>query len=159
MSDIATNIKTLRKERGLSQEAFAQNLHVTRQTISAWERGLSQPGLDTLQQIALVLEVEVDRVLYGGGGRSAPRYRYQGVSYWPVLGVVPLFYFLVFWVLPIPMSWVVGIFNDTAAVLCGQLFLAILGMFCYCSLKDEIRNRDYHDQTEPEEEAQSGGEG
>lgn len=44
-----------------------------------------------------------------------------------------------------------GTFTDTAIVLCGQLFLAIVMMFCYCGLKDEIRNRDYYDQTEDRE--------
>ena len=57
MNPIAVNIKNLRREKGLSQEQFAQALHVTRQTVSAWERGVSQPGLDTLGEMARVLEV------------------------------------------------------------------------------------------------------
>ena len=48
MYDIANNIRNLRKNRGLSQEQFAQKLHVTRQTVSAWER--AWPGLAREQQ-------------------------------------------------------------------------------------------------------------
>lgn len=33
------NLKTLRKQKGLSQEGIAAQLHVVRQTISKWEKG------------------------------------------------------------------------------------------------------------------------
>ena len=52
MKQISQNIRRLRKEKGMSQEQLAQALHVTRQTVSAWERGIAQPGLDVLGQIA-----------------------------------------------------------------------------------------------------------
>ena len=50
MNEIGTNIKTLRREKRMSQEQLAQALHVTRQTVSAWERGVALPGLDTLKE-------------------------------------------------------------------------------------------------------------
>ena len=156
MNEIAANIKTLRREKGLSQEQFAQALHVTRQTVSAWERGLSRPGLDTLEAIARVLEVEPEDLLYGRGGKTPVCYRY--VSYWPVLGVVPLFCVMAFWVIPIAMSLVVGTFTDAALILCGQVFLSMLVMFAYCSLKDEIRNREYYAKHPPEERETPGAE-
>ena len=56
MNNIAGNIKSPRKEKGLSQEQMAERLHVTRQTVSAWERGVAQPGLDILGEIAKALE-------------------------------------------------------------------------------------------------------
>ena len=36
------NIKSIRKAKGLSQEELAIRLHVVRQTISKWEKGVSQ---------------------------------------------------------------------------------------------------------------------
>lgn len=39
---IGTNLKKCRTARGLTQEDLAQRLHVTRQTVSSWERKLSQ---------------------------------------------------------------------------------------------------------------------
>jgi len=36
------NLKTLRKNKGLSQEELAIKLNVVRQTISKWEQGVSQ---------------------------------------------------------------------------------------------------------------------
>ena len=154
MNEIAANIKTLRREKGLSQEQFAQALHVTRQTVSAWERGLSRPGLDTLEAMARVLKVESEDLLYGKNGGKPVRYRY--VSYWPILGAVPLFCFMVFWVIPIFMNLIVGTFTDAALILSGQIFLSMLVMFAYCSLKDEIRNREYYAKHPPEERETSG---
>ena len=36
------NIKAIRKQRGLSQEELAIRLHVVRQTVSKWEKGVFQ---------------------------------------------------------------------------------------------------------------------
>ena len=36
------NLAKVRKERGLTQEALAAKLNVVRQTISKWEKGVSQ---------------------------------------------------------------------------------------------------------------------
>ena len=35
------NLKTIRKEKGLSQEFLAKELNIVRQTISKWEKGVS----------------------------------------------------------------------------------------------------------------------
>ena len=57
------NIKTFRKERGLTQEELAIRVNVVRQTVSKWEKGLSVPDADLLQKIAEVLEVSVSQLL------------------------------------------------------------------------------------------------
>ena len=38
---LGENLKTLRKQRGMSQEVMAQQLNIVRQTVSKWEQGLS----------------------------------------------------------------------------------------------------------------------
>ena len=151
MNPIAVNIKNLRREKGLSQEQFAQALHVTRQTVSAWERGVSQPGLDTLGEMARVLEVEPERLLYGGAGKKGPGYR--RVSFWPVLGVIFPFFLIGIYILPWPISLLLG-GSDLVYLLSGQLFLAMVTVFCYCSLKDEIRNREYYQKEDEESEGE-----
>ena len=57
------NLKTLRKEKGFSQEELASKVHVVRQTVSKWEKGLSVPDAEMLMQIAEVFEVPVSRLL------------------------------------------------------------------------------------------------
>lgn len=57
------NIKKLRESKGLSQEELAIQLHVVRQTISKWERGLSVPDSDLLISISEALETPVSTLL------------------------------------------------------------------------------------------------
>jgi len=57
------NLKTLRKEKGFSQEELAIRLNVVRQTISKWEKGLSVPDADMLQRISEIFEVPVQTLL------------------------------------------------------------------------------------------------
>ena len=57
------NLKTLRKQKGFSQEELASRLHVVRQTFSKWEKNLSVPDADTLIRLAEILEVSVSELL------------------------------------------------------------------------------------------------
>ncbi len=57
------NLKLLRRQKGLSQEELAERLHVVRQTISKWEKGLSVPDADILIQIADIFETPVSALL------------------------------------------------------------------------------------------------
>ncbi|WP_217947494.1 helix-turn-helix transcriptional regulator [Faecalibaculum rodentium] len=40
--EIAAQIRKHRQQLGLSQEQLAQNIYITRQTVSNWETGVSQ---------------------------------------------------------------------------------------------------------------------
>lgn len=53
-----------RKKASLSQEALAEQLHVTRQTISNWESGKSLPDIETLKALAQALNVPIERLIY-----------------------------------------------------------------------------------------------
>ncbi len=57
------NLKTIRKAKGYTQEELAIRIHVVRQTISKWEKGLSVPDADVLSKLADVLEVNVSELL------------------------------------------------------------------------------------------------
>ena len=60
---LSDNIKYLRKEKGLSQEDFANRLNVVRQTVSKWENGLSVPDAEMLVKIATELDTTVNILL------------------------------------------------------------------------------------------------
>ena len=62
---IGQRIAALRKQAGLSQEALAAQLNVSRQAIGKWEADASLPGLDTLQELARALGVSCDELLTG----------------------------------------------------------------------------------------------
>lgn len=69
---IGKNIKKLRTARGLTQDQLAEQLYVTRQTISNWERGTSRPDLDQLEAIAGALGTDVTTLLYGTRPAQSP---------------------------------------------------------------------------------------
>ena len=57
------NLKTLRKDKGLSQEELSIKLNVVRQTISKWEQGLSVPDAEMLISISEVFDTPVSTIL------------------------------------------------------------------------------------------------
>ena len=62
---INERILALRRAAGLSQEALAEQVGVSRQAIGKWESGASLPGLDNLQELARALGVSCDELLTG----------------------------------------------------------------------------------------------
>ncbi len=57
------NLKTLRKQKGFTQEELAARLNIVRQTVSKWEKGLSVPDAQLLMRLAEILEVPVSVLL------------------------------------------------------------------------------------------------
>lgn len=65
MAEVGKNIKKIRKEKNLTQEDLAERLHCTRQTISNYENGKSEPSIELLLEIAGVFGVEINDLIYG----------------------------------------------------------------------------------------------
>lgn len=56
---LSENIKHYREEAHFSQEELAEKLHISRQAISNWERGISEPDIATLQALSKHLGIDV----------------------------------------------------------------------------------------------------
>ena len=69
-SPIGSYISIQRNKAGLSQEALATRLHVTRQTISNWEGGKSLPDIESLKSLAEALEIPIEYLIYGELGTA-----------------------------------------------------------------------------------------
>jgi len=65
MNKVHSTIRLLRVEKGINQDQLAEQLHVTRQAVSNWETGKTQPDIETLTQIAEYFGVSVERLIYG----------------------------------------------------------------------------------------------
>ena len=65
MASVGKHIRNLRKKRNMSQEELAARIYTTRQTISNYETGRSNPDIDTLEALAIALETDVTTLLYG----------------------------------------------------------------------------------------------
>lgn len=53
------NIRSFREKKNISQEAMAEQLAVSRTTVTMWESGKAMPRADKLPEIARVLDCEV----------------------------------------------------------------------------------------------------
>ena len=94
-------IAQIRKERGLTQEAFAKMYNVTRQTVSNWENEKSYPDLSTLVKISDEFNVSLDILLKGDfrmvkdiDKKIKKRPFYIGIIIGLVIIVVALFSFI-----------------------------------------------------------------
>ena len=65
MNIVSNSIKKLREERGMTQDELAEKLNVTRQAVSNWETGKTQPDIETLTRMAEIFDVSVERIIYG----------------------------------------------------------------------------------------------
>lgn len=61
---VTNRIATLRSDRGLTQDALARAVGVTRQTVNAIEGGKYSPSLEVAFRIARHLDAEID-VVFG----------------------------------------------------------------------------------------------
>ncbi|MCR1926412.1 helix-turn-helix domain-containing protein [Enterococcus gallinarum] len=63
MVEIGENIKKLRKAKRMTQKEVANQLNVTPQTISKWERNISYPDLDMLVKLSQLFHISTDALL------------------------------------------------------------------------------------------------
>ena len=68
---MAQRLVDRRKAAGLSQEALAAQLGVSRQAVSKWERSESSPDTDNLIALAALYGASLDELLYGEAASDA----------------------------------------------------------------------------------------
>lgn len=153
-NELGTRIRALRKERGLSQEALAQALEVSRQAVTKWEDGSSLPSTANLFALSGFFGVPLAE-LTGTPERAAPpppsaaaisektcakRVKVLRIGAWallavsvPILLVCALQYFTVGPPIPEVISIVGGADMATDIYIIGRfpshLFLAALSLF------------------------------
>ena len=64
-SKIGQFLKELRKEKGLTQEQFAEKFNLSRRTVSRWETGSNMPDLDMLLALADFYAVDIREIMNG----------------------------------------------------------------------------------------------
>lgn len=61
--NFSENLSRLRKEKGIKQEALANDMKVSRQTVSKWENGTAMPDLKKLTALAEYFGITMDELL------------------------------------------------------------------------------------------------
>lgn len=64
-SYIGQRLKTLRKEKGLTQEQLGERLDVSSRSVSRWENGVNLPDFDLLLELCRLYGVSLDELLKG----------------------------------------------------------------------------------------------
>ncbi len=62
---ISKTLKRLRTEKGITQEALAEKLFISRQSVSSWENDRTQPDIEMLGRLSEIFEVSVEELIYG----------------------------------------------------------------------------------------------
>ena len=80
--NFAQNITMLRRRHGITQEALADFIGVTKASVSKWETGQSLPDIQTLLLLATYYDVTLDELLgyHPGLNRMQIRSLYRGLA-------------------------------------------------------------------------------
>jgi len=81
--DFAQRLATLRKEKGLTQQQLADRIQSHVQQLKRYEAGSSQPTLNVIRKLAVVLGVTSDQLLFGKNERGPDeelRLQFEAVS-------------------------------------------------------------------------------
>ena len=77
------HLAALRKDRGLTQQALAERVGIHVVQLRRYESGSSQPTLDVIRKLAIVLSVSADMLLFGKDERGPDdelRLQFEAVS-------------------------------------------------------------------------------
>ncbi len=80
MDRFTQNLRRARKAAGLTQQQLADRLHVTRQSVSSWELGRTEPDLQTLTELAEVFGTDAGSLLGEAGRPAYPRLQKRFVT-------------------------------------------------------------------------------
>ncbi len=139
MMELGERILRLRGEKKMSQEALAEALGVSRQSVSKWENGVSVPELDKLVQMGELFGVSLDELVKGEAARrpaagESPAPAAPEHSHRKIIGVILLCFGAM--VSLLFLSWGVGLFSLLYAspfLACGIICLTLrrrTGLWC-----------------------------
>lgn len=79
---IGDNLKKLREEKKVTQDALAEYLGVTYQAVSRWENGIAYPDIELLPEIARFFEVSLEELM---GCENREKAAEEAVVHFPVV--------------------------------------------------------------------------
>ena len=69
---ISSNIKKHRELKNYTQEELANQMNISRQSISKWERGDALPSIDNLIRLSDLLDLSLDELIMNRGELPLP---------------------------------------------------------------------------------------
>lgn len=129
---ICKNILYLRKQAGYSQEALAEKLGVTRQTLAKWESGESAPDVLHCDRLAEIFQVNIDDLIRQDLSENAAAPRDKFIYGTVTVGdkgqiVIPVKARRAFGIQPGDNLLVLGDLNQGLALVRADFFLDVMG--------------------------------
>lgn len=82
MATFDTRLKKLRQEKGILQDTLAEDIGVTKGTVSVWERGIRKPDFDTLEKLAGYFDVTLPYLLGDSEYRNSQEIADEDAASW-----------------------------------------------------------------------------
>ena len=90
ISSIGARIKELRKIKNMSQEELANELTVSRQTISKWESDIVSPDINNIEMISKFFEVSTDYIINGKENKTSTKQNNVWVILCFIIGIIAI---------------------------------------------------------------------
>ena len=118
--ELGNQMKKYRGELSLSQDALAEKIYVSRQTISNWETGKSYPDVNSLIRMSEVFGISVDSLLKGDVEEMKKIINEDDINEFTKLSWIFTLMFFTVLITPVPLAkflglWGLGIWGLIAA--------------------------------------------
>lgn len=145
--ELGGQIRKYRKALSLSQDALAEKVFVSRQTVSSWENDKSYPDVNSLVLLSEVFQTSIDNLIKGDVERMKKEIDTQELTRFQRDSGVFAIFFIALLILPVPLSiflkWV-----GLALYLVGlALYLVVFGIAMYFAIRIEKYKKKYDIQT------------
>ncbi|GAJ26970.1 transcriptional regulator [Liquorilactobacillus sucicola DSM 21376 = JCM 15457] len=121
--EIHKQLRCAREAMGLTQQAVANSLFVTRQTVSRWETGAREPSLTVLHDLSVLYKVPISELI-GQGSITEKR-----INFFAILGNIVFDFFLIATIglgtlLVLLIGWMIS-----GCLILGPLYAAYMWLF------------------------------
>lgn len=150
--ELGKQIKKYRGELGLSQEALAEKIYVSRQTVSNWENDKNYPDINSLLRLSEVFQVSVDILIKGDVEKMKVEIRQQDRQQFEMDSFIFSALMLATLLTPVPLLH----YLDNLGIAVWVMLVGVTGFY---ASKVEKMKKAFDIQTYKEIIAFMGGEG
>lgn len=106
--EIGNQIKKYRIEKNLSQDELAQQIYVSRQTISNWETGKNYPDVKSLLLLSTLFHVTLDILIKGDLQEMKEKVNYEKTAQFKHDGNIFSIALIAMMAMPVPLQYFFG---------------------------------------------------
>lgn len=138
--ELGKQIKKYRNELNMSQDALAEKVYVSRQTISNWENDKSYPDVNSLVFLSEVFETSIDNLIKGDIEIMKDEVRTEDKKAFEKLGQVFAVLLLLEVISPIPLAYFLKFFGI-------GIWVVLMGVTLYVAMLVEKKKKQFDIQT------------